>query len=511
MRKGWPRVATDRTALLALLILALIPALAFQGSRGLFETSEGRYAEIAREMHESGDYLEPTLDHEPHWAKPPLTYWAIAAGTRVFGQNAWGVRSYNVVAFVITVLCVAACGRALWDRDTGFVAGLVYLSAFAPAIGTYSVTTDTLLTMWETLAVLCYIRALRRTRDQGTRRWTVAMWLAFGLAFLTKGPPALLPLVGLIAFHIHARRPFALGDPAGIAVFVITSLWWYVVVAFRHHDLTGYFLGKEVAARMFSSEFGRNTRWYGAFVIYLPFLLVGPGLWLYDAVRLAKRSEVFKPAGLKRLLEARGEPSVFTFIWFTIPLIIFFLSRSRLQLYILPLFVPLALATARSIILAHGTASGVRRSIGVAIVSIVLIVAGKAVYSRIPSHSDMGRLYRTARSAAGGDAVYALYRERGLYGFEFYAAGRIRRVSDTPEEKWADMDLPSLLEEISSDPQGRARVVISSDVHAVRVRDALSGAGLPYDETRDTGWRIFVVNRVDSGKDGRYDEGKPIL
>jgi 4-amino-4-deoxy-L-arabinose transferase len=504
-------VATDRTALLSLLILALIPALAFQGSRGLFETSEGRYAEIAREMTESGNYLEPTLDHEPHWAKPPLTYWAIAAGTRMFGKNEWGARFYNVVAFVVTVLAVAACGRELWDRETGLVAGLVYLSAFAPAIGTFSVTTDTLLSMWETLAVLCYVKAYRRGRNSGARGWTRTMWLAFGLAFLTKGPPALLPLVALIIFHVHARRPFALADVAGIAVFVVTSLWWYLAVAFRHHGLTGYFLAKEVVARMFSSDFGRNTRWYGAVVIYLPFLLVGPGLWLYDAIRLAKRSEVFKPAGLKRIFESRGEPSVFTFIWFTIPLIIFFLSRSRLQLYILPLFVPLALATARTIILSYGTASGVRRSVGVAVVSIVLIVAGKAAYSRIPSHADMGRLYRTARSAAGGDSRFALYREKGLYGLEFYADGKIQRVSESPDENWADVDLSSFVEELLSDSQGGARVVIASDAHAGRVRDALSGAGLPYEETRDAGWRIFVVNRVDSGKDGRYDEEKPIL
>jgi hypothetical protein len=239
--------------------------------------------------------------------------------------------------------------------------------------------------------------------------------------------------------------------------------------------------------------------------------VVGPGLWLYEVVRLAKRIEAFKLAGWKRFLAARGAPSLLIGVWFIIPLIVFFFSRSRLQLYILPLFVPLALATARSVVLSYGTRVGMRRSIGLAVVSIVLIVAGKAAYTRIPSHSDMGRLYRTARSAAGGDAVFALYRERGLYGLEFYAAGRIQRISDSPDENWADVDLSSFVEELLSDSQRGAHVVIASDAHAVRVRDALSAAGLPFDETRDTGWRIFVVNRVDSGKNARYDEEKPIL
>lgn len=60
-----------------LLAGALIAALIFHGTRGLYETTEGRYAECAREMAQSGSWLEPTLNNAPHWTKPPVTYWAI--------------------------------------------------------------------------------------------------------------------------------------------------------------------------------------------------------------------------------------------------------------------------------------------------------------------------------------------------------------------------------------------------------------------------------------------------
>ncbi len=57
-----------------MLCMAIIVAFAFQGSRGIYDTTEGRYAEVAREMLESGNYLEPTLMYQPHWTKPPLAY-----------------------------------------------------------------------------------------------------------------------------------------------------------------------------------------------------------------------------------------------------------------------------------------------------------------------------------------------------------------------------------------------------------------------------------------------------
>lgn len=77
---------------LLMMLTALLTAFSFQGARGLYETSEGRYAECAREMRETGNYLEPTLDYKPHWTKPPLTYWAMVAGMRLLGANAWGTR-----------------------------------------------------------------------------------------------------------------------------------------------------------------------------------------------------------------------------------------------------------------------------------------------------------------------------------------------------------------------------------------------------------------------------------
>ena len=183
---------------LAIVFLALFAAFSFQGSRGLYETTEGRYAECSREMMERGSYLEPTLDYQPHFTKPPLTYWAIAGGMRLLGPNEWGVRLYNAAAFFLTVLAIAWIGTTLWGKTTGIAAGLIYASSPFPVFGAYAVTTDTLLTLWGISAVLCCIKASRGQSSLKRKTWIVAMWVFFGLGFLTKGPPALILLLPIL-------------------------------------------------------------------------------------------------------------------------------------------------------------------------------------------------------------------------------------------------------------------------------------------------------------------------
>jgi 4-amino-4-deoxy-L-arabinose transferase len=70
------------------LIILLIPTYTLP----LFETTEARYAEVAREMIETGNYLEPQFEGVKHFHKPPFAYWMMAVGMKIFGINGLGVR-----------------------------------------------------------------------------------------------------------------------------------------------------------------------------------------------------------------------------------------------------------------------------------------------------------------------------------------------------------------------------------------------------------------------------------
>ena len=118
----------------AAVLLTLFTALAFQGSRGLYESTEGRYALCAWEMVASGNYLEPTLHGKPHWTKPPMGYWAVAAGLQTTGRNEWGARLSGAVAFCLTVLLTGWLGWRMSGPTAGFLAAVIYATSLFPVM-----------------------------------------------------------------------------------------------------------------------------------------------------------------------------------------------------------------------------------------------------------------------------------------------------------------------------------------------------------------------------------------
>ena len=97
-----------------LVALLCLMAIAFQGTRGLWEPDEGRYSSGGVQMERSGDWLIPTVDGEkPHLTKPPVTYWALAASFALLGQNEWAARAPSALAYVGTGLFMFGLGRRL--------------------------------------------------------------------------------------------------------------------------------------------------------------------------------------------------------------------------------------------------------------------------------------------------------------------------------------------------------------------------------------------------------------
>ncbi|SMC25446.1 4-amino-4-deoxy-L-arabinose transferase [Desulfacinum hydrothermale DSM 13146] len=489
-----PRVVDERRLLWLALCLALLVVTAFQGSRGLFDSTEGRYAECAREMVVTGDYLRPTLDFAPHWTKPPLTYWAIAAGLRLFGMNEWGARVYLIPTFLLTVFGVFWLGRGLWDRATGALAALVYATLWGPAAAAHTVNTDSLLAMWEILAVAAFWWGYRTEK---AIPWT-AMWLFFGLAFLTKGPPALVPLVAVLVFWAlgrdKARSWPHLFQPLGLGLFLTTALSWYLYCVWRYPGLLGYWLGDEVVGRIFTSKFGRHPHWYEAFTVYWPFLLGGSCPWLvllgWNARRFLyglKRSRPQEPRGLRGSVAGSfrrlPEPWRFVVVGIAVPLVVFSLSRSRLPLYVLFLFAPVGCALARGLLsrVRDGSLS-VRALVTTALVSALILVVGKGVYSRWPSKRNMGVVARSVRELgpAGEGRDVLLVSHRPHYGLQFYFADTLKRFYPTDKVtepgffRFSDL-AAACRESVSS---GRTALVLMRRDNVDRVAHYLEKSGL---------------------------------
>ncbi len=471
-----------------MVLLALLAAFAFQGTRGLYDTTEGRYAECAREMMETGNYLEPTLAYRPHWSKPPMAYWAIAGGIKVLGRNAWGVRLYDAVAFFLTVLAVFAIGKLWWGNETGILAGLIYLSSPFSLFSANVASTDTLLTLWEVLAVLCFLTACAQRSRGRSSLWIVGMWIFFGFGFLTKGPPALLPFIPLLIWNLWKRRGVKLMNPLGLFLFCAIGFSWYLLESYRHPTLLSYFLGHEMAARFTSGEF-HNSEWYKPFTLYLPLLVFGTGVWVYPMIRFFQLTRGFQR--LRRLGSGEGK-GLFLLLWVAFPLVLFFLAKSRLPLYVLPLFAPVVLAIARGLILIKdrgGTES--RHWFTMALISVLFMVSVKGLATFYPSSRNMKVLYEKCRNFGGEKGRVAVFDRRKLYGLQFYLDGRLERVSYTGGEPWADAGIHEVLALLRRDPAQAPNLFVVDKEQERDFRKLLDHARISYVRCVGPYWRLY--------------------
>jgi 4-amino-4-deoxy-L-arabinose transferase len=369
-----------------LVALLVVLAFAFQGTRGIWEPDEGRYGSAGIHMLESGDWIVPTVDGtHPHLTKPPLTYWALAASFDLLGHNEWAARLPSALAFIGTGLLLFGLGRRLCPMRP-WLPPLVWATSFAPVMAANIVSTDPLLVLFETAAMYAFVEGWSREGD-AARRWYVGMWLAWGLAFLTKGPPGLLPLFGMVAFlAVHQRDTLPRLFPwQGLLLFVVVAFSWFAILIAQQPDRLGYFLGYEVYDRVFTAAHDRNSHWYGAFEVYLPMLLIGTLPWCVLALVAAGGARGAWNQWRARLRQRQPEWLLLAY-WLLVPLAIFFLARSRLQLYVLPLFVPLALMMARP--LARWDWLRGRRLALTAGITAAVLVALKGVLAHWPSDRD---------------------------------------------------------------------------------------------------------------------------
>ena len=346
-----------------LLILLVALAFAFQGTRGLWEPDEGRYTSTGINMLESGNWLLPTVDGEhPHLTKPPVTYWALAASFGLLGMNEWAARLPAALAFIGTGLLLLGLGRRLCPVRP-WLPAVIYALSLAPYIGANVVSTDTLLTFFETAAMFAFVEAWHRNAAL-ERRWIRAMWVLWGLAFMTKGPPGLIPLLAVVLLLAWQDRASLrrLLDPVGLAAFAVVAFTWFGILIAQDPDRLGYFLGYEVYDRIFTAKQDRNSGWYDWIEVYGPMFVVGALPWWVLAL-VAAGGPRAAWAAFRVRLRNRDRAWLLLAAWFFLPLTVFILARSRLQLYVLPLFVPLSLMLGRALghVVEVGTAGAVHR------------------------------------------------------------------------------------------------------------------------------------------------------
>ena len=327
--------------LLLIAIAALILYLPGLGRPALWEPDEGRYAEIAREMYLTGDFVTPRDDFVRYFEKPPLVYWAESASIALFGIDEFAIRLPAALFSVGQVVVTAAIAAAMFGDAVAILAAIAL--ALSPLFFGFArfATLDPALAFFMTAGLGAFLMA-SRAEDFGVgvgRRWFLgcAAMLAFGT--LAKGPvaPVLCGAVALIWMIMERRTREIVHIPwiPAIAVYLVIAVPWFAIAAYRNPDFLGFFFIHEHVHRFLEDTEHGWGLWF-----FIPIVIGGAWPWIY-----------FVPMGVRvsSADESRRSAMRFLIIWFLVIFVFFSIPRAKLGSYILPAMPALAILAALGI------------------------------------------------------------------------------------------------------------------------------------------------------------------
>jgi 4-amino-4-deoxy-L-arabinose transferase-like glycosyltransferase len=304
------------------------------GTYGLWEPDEGRYAEIAREMLATGNFVVPHLNYVPYIEKPPLLYWLTALSMWLFGVNEFAARFVNAAAALGGVLATYCFTLRAFDYRRAILAAVVLATSALYAEMAQVLTTDMLLTATLTVALFAFFL---HWRDGGA--WCWLFYSAMGLAMLTKGPVgAVIPLLAGAVFLWRegelrgAMRRFRVIP--GMMLAAAISVPWFAAITFRERGFFDFYFVGEHFRRFFESSYSHSEPIY----YYVPVIAAALLPWT-----------IIVPFLPWRFLEPNPARRFCTIAAATI-FVLFSLASAKLIPYILPAMPPLAIIIADAIL-----------------------------------------------------------------------------------------------------------------------------------------------------------------
>ena len=340
-----------RRPVLVLIFVAVLTFFLGLGRQAITDSDEAFYAEAAREMLETGDWLTPHFNYTDRWQKPVLYYWLTAAAYLVAGPTEFNARFWSALSGLGLVLITFwAAARITHRMDAAWLAGAITATCYGYFAMARASLPDLPLTFFITLGIWAALE----------RRWALA-GLAAGLGFLMKGPVALL-IPGLVLLPIWWRegtlRTLRPGDLALAAlVFAVVGLPWYVAMWFEHGSayLESFFVADNFE-RFATDRFNEpRAVWF-----YVPILIGGMMPWAAYLVVLPLRTLRDIARRTRRLTNEEWR----LLLWAFVPLLFYTISIGKQPRYILPVLPPLAILLAVPVASGSLVASGFSRKIG---------------------------------------------------------------------------------------------------------------------------------------------------
>ncbi|MDH6299845.1 glycosyltransferase family 39 protein [Polynucleobacter sphagniphilus] len=321
-----------------ILLLVLLYSLLWFGTlnyRHLIPSDEGRYAEMAREMLVTGDWITPRYNGYKYFEKPPLQIWATAAAFQAFGIGDWQARLWTALTGFLTILCIGFTGARIYNARAGWLGALVLASSPMWVIAGHFNSLDMGLSAFLVTALCSLLFAQSSENKTLSRNWMWACWACMALATLSKGVIGIaIPAMVFVVYSISAwdwkiwKRLYLI---SGIALYLAITAPWFALVARRNPEFLEFFFIHEHLQRFTQDDHSRT----GPIYYFIPLLLIGFLPWIAQI-----------PSSIAQAWrERRGyfSPSWLLVCWFLVILGFFSISHSKLPGYIIPIFPALAM------------------------------------------------------------------------------------------------------------------------------------------------------------------------
>ena len=416
VKHGFPPIAIT---IIASILLALRLIVTY--TLPLADKTEARYAEIARIMSETGEWVVLQIDYGiPFWAKPPLSTWMSAGSFTLIGVNEFAAR---LPSFLLSVLIIYILFKLVYKgKHKFFLIAIILMTTPQFLIHAGAVSTDVTFTVCLLLAMLSFWRSVMT----GETLWAYFFFVAMGFGLLAKGPLIVVlvgpPLLLWCLLEKGRLRRVLNTFPwiSGLFITILISFPWYYMAEQRSPGFIDYFVIGEHFMRFLES--GWNGDLYGKpksqpiGMIWL-FLIVFAFPWVQLAFYflIRNRKQLLKDSWLSFLV-----------LWLVWTPIFFTLSSNVLHTYILPVIPAVAL-----VVLHYWDDFPYKRiSIGVALFIPMMAFVGYFFTYYTGSLDEYLNTDKYLLEATSENDSPIYYLGDKTYSGQFYAQGSVKAIED---------------------------------------------------------------------------------
>ncbi len=439
---------TSRNIYVWLFAILIIAVYFFGLTIPLVGPDEPRYAQVAREMYERGDWVTPTLGGFHWFEKPALLYWLQIASYNIFGVGEFAARFGSALFGLGTIASMWMLGRTVESKRStirfSHLLGLIAASSIGILVFSRGASFDIILTFPITASLVSYWLWERRDST-----WALLSFYFFiGVALLAKGLVGIVfPFAIVTFYHLLSwkwpKTSLLVSLFWGTAISIAVAAAWYLPMYLTNGwKFIDEFFIQHHFQRYTSNKYFHPQPFYFFFWVlplmtipWIPFFFAGTWRGIKTAIRKVDDGEDVRSLVL------------FSFAWILVPLVFFSFSGSKLPGYILPALPPCLILAGLWVSRWVGE-SGRRLTITVGLAGATFAVVGVLLLTAVPWYADSDSVKRliSEANARGYDKAVVLTQHSISHNAEFYAAGRLLR---SPDGKQMRLNSPAqLLEEI---------------------------------------------------------------